>query len=80
LLDEALKDSIWARLTSNPKLQELLYWGYDYIYIDSRGWATLPPEITEAADLDAACVVVAAEVWDNSHVNFRRLLDLRDCQ
>jgi hypothetical protein len=25
------------------------------------------------------CVETLAEVWDNSHVNFRRMLDLRSC-
>jgi hypothetical protein len=80
LLDESPEGSVFAILTADPSLANLLKWQYDYIYIDSRGWDALSPEIREAAGLDAACVVVAAEVWDNSHVNFRRLLDLRDCQ
>jgi hypothetical protein len=80
LLDESPEGSVLAILTSDPSLANLLRWQYDYIYIDSRWWDSLDPEVVEAAGLDAACVVVAAEVWDNSHINFRRLLDLRDCQ
>jgi hypothetical protein len=66
-------------LSVDPNLANLLRWKYEFIYIDSRWWDTLPPEVTRATGLDDACVQVAAEVWDNSHVNFRRLLDLRNC-
>jgi hypothetical protein len=69
----------WHQLMAAPTLAGLLAEGYDFAYMDSRVWENLPPEIQANAGLDAACVVTLAEVWDNSHVNFRRMLDLRHC-
>lgn len=80
LLDEPPLRDRWHSLMANPSLESLLLAGYDFAYIDSRVWDDLLPEIQSASGLDADCVVTFAEVWDNSHVNFRRMLDLRPCQ
>jgi hypothetical protein len=79
LLGEAREGSPWERLFAAPRLDSLVALGYDFILIDSRWWDDLNPEIQSASGFDAACAVTFAEVWDNSHVNFRRMLDLRAC-
>jgi hypothetical protein len=79
LLDEATPDSAWDIILKAPTLQNLLKRHFDMVYIDSRWWDDLPAEMQAQASLDASCVETLAEVWDNSHVNFRRLLDLRGC-
>ncbi|MEX1248614.1 MAG: hypothetical protein WEA61_09030 [Anaerolineales bacterium] len=79
LLDEPHSADVWHTLMAAPDLDLLLGSGYDFAYIDSRWWDDLSPEVQSAAGLDAACVVTLVEVWDNSHVNFRRMLDLRSC-
>jgi hypothetical protein len=79
LLGEAPEDSEWVQMLAAPSLETLLGLGYDFVLVDSRWWDDLTPELQTAANFDAACVSVFAEVWDNSHVNFRRMLDLRNC-
>ncbi|MCL5429082.1 MAG: hypothetical protein M1347_04665 [Chloroflexi bacterium] len=80
LLSEPPPSDIWHSLMATPSLERLLAGGYDFAYIDSRVWDDLAPEIQAASGLDTDCVVTFAEVWDNSHVNFRRMLDLRPCK
>ncbi len=80
LLSEPPATDVWHTLMSHPSLDSLLANDYDFAYIDSRVWDDLTPENQAASGLDADCVVTFAEVWDNSHVNFRRMLDLRPCQ
>jgi hypothetical protein len=80
LLSEPPDTDVWHTLMAAPTLELLLASKYDFAYIDSRVWDDLAPETQEASGLDAECVVTFAEVWDNSHVNFRRMLDLRPCQ
>jgi len=80
LLGEPTSTDVWHNLMSEPSLEILLANDYDFAYIDSRVWDDLSPEIQSASGLDADCVVTFAEVWDNSHVNFRRMLDLRPCR
>ncbi len=79
LLGEASEGSQWQELFAAPSLDSLVALGYDFILIDSRWWDDLSPEIQSASGFDAVCVQTFAEVWDNSHVNFRRMLDLRAC-
>lgn len=79
LLDEPLVVDVWHTLMAAPTLELLLSENYDFAYIDSRWWQNLTPEVQGAAGLDAACVITFSEVWDNSHVSFRRMLDLRSC-
>jgi hypothetical protein len=79
LLDEAPANSVWEIILNAPTLQNLLKWHFDMVYIDSRWWDGLPAKMQAQASLDASCVETLAEVWDNSHVNFRRLMDLRGC-
>lgn len=79
LLGEAPEGSQWQQLFAAPNLDSLVALGYDFILIDSRWWDDLSPEMQLASGFDAACVETFAEVWDNSHVNFRRMLDLRAC-
>lgn len=78
LLDEMPAGSVWDIVLKAPTLEKVHTW-FDMIYIDSRWWDDLSPEMQAQTGLDAACVVAVAEVWDNSRVNFRRLLDLRGC-
>lgn len=80
LLDEPPNSDSWHTLMATPSLEAFLEAGYDFAYIDSRVWDDLAPEIQSTSGLDANCVVTFAEVWDNSHVNFRRMLDLRPCE
>jgi hypothetical protein len=80
LLSEPPETDAWHILMRAPSLDLLLENDYDFAYIDSRVWDDLAPEVQAASGLDAECVVTFAEVWDNSHVNFRRMLDLRPCQ
>lgn len=79
IIGEPPADSDWQTLLDTPSLEALLGRGFEFFYIDSRWWDNLPPDIQTAAGLDAPCVLTFAEVWDNSHVNYRRLLDLRLC-
>lgn len=79
LLDAPPPSSVWHTLDLNPSLDLLLASGYNFAYVDSRWWENLSPELQAASGLDAGCVVTLAEVWDNSRVNFRRMLDLRAC-
>jgi hypothetical protein len=79
LLSEPGPADVWHTLMTTPTLELLVSEGYDFAYIDSRWWQNLDPGVQAAAGLDAVCVETLAEVWDNSHVNFRRMLDLRSC-
>ena len=69
----------WYRWVEQPVLSEIRAQGanYDFVFVDSRWWADLPAE--SQAELQQSCVDVYAEVTDNSGINFRRLLDIRDC-
>lgn len=78
LLDEMPSGSVWDIVMKDPSLATIHRW-FDMAYIDSRWWDDLPPEVQAGSGLDDACVETLAEIWDNSHVNFRRLLDLRAC-
>lgn len=53
-------------------------YNWDYIYLDNRWLLELYPEMENYSP--PACVEIVAEVWDNSQVNFRQLLDLRPCR
>jgi hypothetical protein len=77
LLGEAPSDTQWAELTNTPTLVGLLAEGYDYVLVDSRRWDDLSP--ASQAELEADCIEIFAEVWDNSGLNFRRILDLKNC-
>lgn len=77
LLGEFPEDIYWNEIWRAPRLQELLKRNYKYVFVDSRWWNNLSPE--SQAEFEADCVEVSAEVWDNSRVNFRRMLDLRGC-
>lgn len=77
LLGEFPETAFWNQMWRAPRLQELLQHNYQYVFVDSRWWNNLPPESQQ--EFDADCVEISAEVWDNSGVNFRRMLDLRGC-
>lgn len=79
LLDVPAEGSVWDMLEKEPSLEAIRSYGFDYVYIDSRWWGNIPAAARANANLDAGCVVTVAEVWDNSRVNFRRLLDLSNC-
>lgn len=79
LLDQAPEGSTWDILETRPTLEMLRLHSFDHIYIDSRWWNSLPAEIRASSDLDAECIETRAEVWDNARVNYRRLLDLSNC-
>ncbi|MEX2162096.1 MAG: hypothetical protein WD751_09290 [Anaerolineales bacterium] len=79
VLGQPRSNDVWHTLMAAPQLPLLLSRGYDFAYIDSRWWDDLTSAVQDAAGLDGACIVTFAEVWDNSHVNFRRMLDLRAC-
>ena len=72
-----VQTEIWNRWVLAPDLNELGAHRYHFILVDSRWWAELSPE--HQAQFEASCVDVYAEVMDNSGVNFRRMLDIRDC-
>jgi len=77
LLGNPPENSNWTQLRLNPTLEALIAQEYDYIFIDSRRWDDISPD--SQAELDASCIEIFAEVWDNSGDNFRRILDLKDC-
>lgn len=68
----------WNRLTHAPDLEELVERGFEFVLIDSRRFDDLAPEFQ--AEFSAECIELYAEVWDNSGVNFRQVLDIRGCQ
>ncbi len=80
LLGETLEHSEWAILEDSPTLDTLTLYEYDYLYIDSRWWQTQPESVRADNGLESACVVTLTEVWDNSRVNYRKLLDLSACR
>jgi len=77
LLGEPPATNYWSQLTVAPNLDGLLEREFDYVLVDSRRLDNLSPE--SRAELDASCIEIFAEVWDNSGVNFRRIIDLKDC-
>lgn len=77
LLGEFGETEYWSQFEREPHLQEFLDRRFKYIFIDSRWWNNLAPELQQ--EFEADCIEVSAEVWDNSGVNFRRMLDLRAC-
>lgn len=77
LLNEPPEDHYWTQLSQALTLEGLLAQGFDYVFVDSRRWDDLSP--ASQAELEADCIELFAEVWDNSGVNFRRMLDLRPC-
>ncbi|MCW5874705.1 MAG: hypothetical protein KIS88_08700 [Anaerolineales bacterium] len=80
LLGDAPAGSELALFEETPTLELLRLYQYDYLYIDSRWWQSLPEEMRLNTGLQNDCVVTLSEVWDNSHVNFRRLLDVSACK
>ncbi len=67
----------WNELTLKPNLAEFIKRDFQYIVIDSRRWDDLSPDLQEVYNAD--CIELYAEVWDNSRVNFRRILDIQGC-
>jgi hypothetical protein len=67
----------WNELTVSPDLERFIRHDYQFVLIDSRDWDDLSTE--SQSEFDASCIEQYAEVWDNSRVNFRRILDLRPC-
>jgi hypothetical protein len=68
----------WNELTQSPNLAQFMKHNYEFVIIDSRRFDDLTQE--QRAEFDADCIEVYAEVWDNSRVNFRQVLDIRGCQ
>ncbi len=68
----------WNELTRTPNLDSLISLDFQYVVIDSRRWDDLSPELQVV--YDAECIELYAEVWDNSRVNFRRILDIQACE
>lgn len=70
----------WGRIpeTESEFFDFVIDRGWQYLYVDNRWLLELYPEM-ESYD-PPACVEILAEVWDNSRVNFRQLLDLRPCR
>ncbi|MQC26800.1 MAG: hypothetical protein DWG76_05045 [Chloroflexi bacterium] len=77
LLGEFPADHLWSEMSVAPTLDGLLSGGFEFVFVDSRDWKNWP--LDSQTDLRAPCIEVFAEVWDNSGVNFRRILDLRPC-
>ncbi|MCW5855570.1 MAG: hypothetical protein KIT46_05925 [Anaerolineales bacterium] len=79
LIGEPDPGNEWHQLFPAPRLADLLQYGYNFYYLDSRGWERLDSALRAASGFEAACVTTFAEVWDNAHINYRRMLDLRAC-
>ena len=67
----------WNELSRTPDLESFIDHDFQYLVIDSRQWDDLSPDLQ--AVYDAECIELYAEVWDNSRVNFRRVLDIQAC-
>lgn len=80
LLGDAPERGVWRRLENELSLELLNKSYFDYLYIDSRWFNSLPENANRGSGLDSACVETVVEVWDNAHINFRRLLDVSACR
>ncbi len=72
-------DDYYHQAVKQPNLQELISRDYQFYLVDSRSWGKLDPEVQSSSGFDAECIITMAEVWDNAHINYRRMLDLRAC-
>lgn len=68
----------WAELVEFPNPIDLKAAGFDYAYIDYRYWDQLDPEYQQM--LQAPCVHLVEEYKEKRTHEFRRLLDIRECQ
>ncbi len=72
----------WEALTLNPNPYSLQEYGFSYVYVDSDYWEKLPP--ADQNSFNNACVKLIEEFSqpdqrDLTRIEFRRLLDIRDC-
>ena len=68
----------WEALRANPSVERFLANGFRYVYIDENWWK----ELSEAAraSLRAPCVQVVTEHVGSERGNFRRLVNLDQCE
>jgi hypothetical protein len=72
-----VRSTEWEALTAAPSVDALLAEGFSFVYADEKWWRSLPEDSVDS--LEASCVAVIAEEWDDAGIRFRRLLDLRGC-
>jgi hypothetical protein len=67
----------WEKLVQAPDPAALRAFGFSYAYIDRGYFEKLPPEFQQK--LEGGCVKLVKE-YGSSGGDYRRLLDLKDCQ
>lgn len=67
----------WGALINDPRVEELVAQGYQFVLVNESWWASIPEEARQS--LASPCVKVMSEHWDRSRTHFRQLLDLRAC-
>ena len=68
----------WEGLHREPSVEGLLSQGYGYVYVDEKWWDNIP--IESKVSLSQSCVLVISEYWSDDKTQFRRLLDISQCQ
>jgi hypothetical protein len=68
----------WEALRADPTVERFLEKGFRYVYIDGSWWKSLSE--AARASLSAPCVQVVTEQVDGGRGDFRRLVDLGQCE
>jgi len=68
----------WDALRANPSVERFLTNGFSYVYIDENWWNDLSD--AGRASLSAPCVQVVTEHVDGERGDFRRLVNLDQCE
>ncbi len=68
---------VWEALTQAPTLSQLLQNRFDFVFVDSAWWRSLPR--ASQKQLEDACISVFAESGDVTSPFFLKILDLRRC-
>jgi len=68
----------WEALRADPSVERFLDNGFRYVYIDENWWKGLSE--AARASLSAPCVQVVTEHVDSERGNFRRLVNLDQCE
>ena len=68
----------WRQLMDAPDVYDMRLAGFDYVYYDHAYWSRLPAEFAGAFKED--CVLLLDEQTPKFGEDFRRLLDIRNCQ
>ena len=68
----------WEGLRANPSVEGMLANDFRYVYVDETWWEEIPPE--SRASLSEDCVQIVSEHRNPDLGQFRRIIDLANCQ